>query len=219
MRDGGASIALVYCWFACIDGADNVLSIKRSNSEGYILDTLLRRNVIGNGSSPLFRRAAFDSVGGFSDDLSHAEDLAIYLATAERYEIGLVPQILVGYRLSNDSLSANGADIYHYTYKVMTAYVLRYPAMAKAISLHLRGVLMWQIVMALRRRRPHAALRLLGQDYGLIGTIVTLYIPELLAALWHGTVRENWIAAVGKSRRRAFHAFAEAQAASSPGTR
>jgi glycosyltransferase involved in cell wall biosynthesis len=219
MRDGGPSVALVYCWFARIDEADNVLSISRSASEGNILATLLRRNVIGNGSSPLFRKAAFDSIGGFSDQLTVAEDLAIYLAMAERYEIGVVPHILVGYRLSDRSLSANGADVYSCTSQVMKTYSARYPSMVDAIRLHLRGVLMWQIVTALRRHRLRTALRLFREDYGLLGTVFTVYIPELIADMRRGSVKDSWTGSFRFRGRRAFNTFAEANIASSPDAR
>jgi glycosyltransferase involved in cell wall biosynthesis len=227
MQLGGTSLALVYCWFARIDGADKVLSINRSGSEGHILTTLLRRNVIGNGSSPLFRRTAFESIGGFTGRLSHAEDLAIYLATAERYEIGVVPQILVGYRVSKDSLSSSGIDVYLQTSKVMKHYALRYPGMATAITLHLRGVLMWQIVMSLRHFRFGAALRLLRCDYGLIGTVVGVYVPELMLNLWRGTIKDTWLGVLTPARHRSFgalteapaHHFANPRAAPSPDTR
>ncbi len=211
MREGGEAMAMVYCWFARIDADDNVLAVNRSGVEGDIFATLLRRNVIGNGSSALFRKAAFDALGGFAAHLTHAEDLAIHLAAAERYRIGVVPQILVGYRMSARSLSSHEKAVYVCTSAVMAPYSSRYPRMRTTIVLHLRGVLMWQIIMAVRRLRIRTAIWLTRQDCRVVWTIARVYIPELLADIWRGRVKDSWTGLFRRGACRPFAALATLQ--------
>jgi hypothetical protein len=204
MQAAGPRTALVYCWFARIDARDNVLAVNRSGGEGDLLATLLRRNVIGNGSSPLFRKSAFDAVGGFSARFSPAEDLAIYLATAELYDIGVVNEVLVGYRVTANSLSADGMAVYAATAQLIQTYAPRYPDLRRQMTLHLRGVMMWQIAAALQRREMMTAVRLLRRNPGTIASVVTLYLPQLAVGLWRGTIKDSWM---GMLRRRGCQTF------------
>jgi glycosyltransferase involved in cell wall biosynthesis len=210
MQAGGARTALVYCWFARIDASDHVLAVNRSRGEGDLLATLLRRNVIGNGSSPLFRKTAFDAVGGFSARFSPAEDLAIYLATAELYDIGVVNEVLVGYRVTANSLSSDGMAVYAATALLIQAYAPRYPKFRHLMTLHLRGVMMWQIAAALQRREIITAVKLLRHDPGTITSIVTLYLPQLVIGLWRGTLKDSWLSMLRRRRRETFTALLDA---------
>jgi hypothetical protein len=208
MRAGGENTALVYCWFARIDAGDHVLTVNRSGGEGDLLATLLRRNVIGNGSSPLFRKTAFDAVGGFSPRFSPAEDLAIYLATAELYDIGVVHEVLVGYRVSDNSLSSDGMAVYAATALLVQEYAPRYPKFRHLMILHLRGVMMWQITMALQRGEIATAVRLLRRDPGTLVSIFALYLPQLAMGLWRGTIKDSWMGIIKRRGRQTFSALA-----------
>jgi hypothetical protein len=87
-------------------------------------------NFIGNASSPLIKHACLEEIGGYDPSLlargaQGCEDLALYLAVAERWEFDLVPEYLLGYRTGVGRMSGNHA------------------AMARS----------WEIVMADARRR------------------------------------------------------------------
>lgn len=56
---------------------------------------LLIRNAIGSPSRVMVTADAFESVGGFDEELRHQEDWDFYLRVARDYEIGCVPSPLV----------------------------------------------------------------------------------------------------------------------------
>ncbi len=70
------------------------------------LGDLLKRNVIGNGSTPIVRRAAFEQAGGFDESLASCEDIEMWVRIAHRAggRFCLVPEALTGYRVRETSL-------------------------------------------------------------------------------------------------------------------
>ncbi|HEX6163426.1 MAG TPA: glycosyltransferase [Vicinamibacterales bacterium] len=76
--------------------------------EGDIFAEVLAGNVITT-SSVLIRRAAFEALGGFSDDpaLPPAEDWDLWIRVAERYPLRVCREPLVKYRLHPSSASHN----------------------------------------------------------------------------------------------------------------
>lgn len=70
------------------------------------LRDLLTRNVIGNGSTPVVRRTAFERAGLFDEALASCEDIELWVRIA-RFAGGtfrLVPEPLTGYRVRETSL-------------------------------------------------------------------------------------------------------------------
>lgn len=136
MQAGGDQMGLVYSWFAVIDHAGRILSQTNSASdEGDVLRRMCMGNLVGNGSSPLMRRVAIESAGGYDPGLraQHAqgcEDLKLYFAIAERYRFGLVREHLTGYRWSPANMSADGSQMLRSYDLVMNANALRYPQYA-----------------------------------------------------------------------------------------
>ena len=107
LREGGPAAGLAYCWFAHIDEDSRVFSLKnRPMAEGHVLQAMCKQNFVGNGSSMLLRRSAFDAAGWFDPSLrareaQGCEDLLMCLRVAERFEFRVVPQHLVGYRITD----------------------------------------------------------------------------------------------------------------------
>ncbi|MBZ8182200.1 glycosyltransferase [Oscillatoria salina] len=100
--------AVAYSWTNWIDESSQFLRRGSYLSfNGYVYPQLLQINFLENGSNPLIRREALETVGGFEPSLTPAEDLDLYLRLAARYSFVAVqsPQIL--YRVSSDSMSAN----------------------------------------------------------------------------------------------------------------
>jgi len=104
-----STVGLVYCYSATIDENDDVIFPRRvyPTSSGHVYAQLIMANVVGNASTPLIRRSVLSEAGGYDSFLDGCEDLDLYLAVAERYEFGIVPEFLVGYRRSRDSISMN----------------------------------------------------------------------------------------------------------------
>ena len=115
LRKAGARTGVAYCWSVTIDEMDSTTADKMGEQvrlEGDVLPAMLERNFLGNASTPLIRHACLDLVGGYDPSLylqgtQGAEDWKLYLALAEVCDFALVPRCLVGYRKSQNSMSAN----------------------------------------------------------------------------------------------------------------
>ena len=103
----------VYCWFRDIDEAGRVWRDGPPLSvEGRALQRLAYANFVGNGSAPLFSREALLAVGGYDERLRRlgaegCEDLLLQLRLARLHPVAVVPEYLVGYRLTSGSMSSD----------------------------------------------------------------------------------------------------------------
>ncbi len=112
MRRGGPSIGYVYTGFNQVDMDDCV--IRSAAFEGCSGQVFLRSifvNFVGNGSSLLIRREALEQIGGYSSELHRcglqgAEDWLLQILIARRWEVGVVPARLVGYRQTPGAMSS-----------------------------------------------------------------------------------------------------------------
>lgn len=109
-----SSAGMCYCWSAIIDEDDRVLNTRsRPVHQGSIYETLaLSGNFIGNGSSALVTRAAFEAIGGYSERLFKAgaqgcEDYNFHLDMARKFPVACVPAIHIGYRETPDNMSSD----------------------------------------------------------------------------------------------------------------
>ena len=172
-------LGFVYCGFARITLTDKILSVHERFDEGDIFAKMLRRNLVGNGSSAMFSRTVFEKLGGFNHRYAPAEDLAICLAAAAYYRVGVIPDPLVGYRIWNGSLSSNGMRVYQATKLLIVDFSTANPTLAEAGKLHIRGVLAWQIIRSLQMGKWRLALQLAREDYSLVAGILNTLLPRL----------------------------------------
>jgi hypothetical protein len=142
----------------------------------------------------------------FSRGFCPSKDLAIYLAAAERYEIGVVHEALVGYRMSRNSMSPEGIAVCTAASRIIQTYAPRYPGFRGIMTLHLRDVIMWHVATAVRRGRLIAATRLLT-DFAIFGTIFTSFLSELLLGLRHSKIKDSWITLLSRGRGEEFDAM------------
>lgn len=101
---------VVYCYYANVDEDDRIILPRRiyHAPTGRVYPHLTIGNIVGNASAPLIRRSALANSGGYDESFRDGcEDLDLYLMLAERSEYALVPEFLVGYRRSSDSMSMN----------------------------------------------------------------------------------------------------------------
>lgn len=73
--------------------------------EGNVYANLLSRNFLHNGSNPLVRRHAIESVGDFDPICIPCEDWDFYLRLAAKWNFALVPKMQIIYRQSPNSAS------------------------------------------------------------------------------------------------------------------
>jgi glycosyltransferase involved in cell wall biosynthesis len=168
LRQGGPGVGLAYCWYASIDQHDRVVSFgPQPLVEGNAMKSLCAANWIGNGSSLLLRRTAFDKAGGYDPTLrargaQGAEDLLMCLRVAEHAGFAVVPRYLVGYRATPGNMSSDSLQMFRSTELVLEEYRRKYPEHADDIALHLRASRHWFAYRAAAMRRRHDARILLA---------------------------------------------------------
>lgn len=107
------------------------------------VEDLVRRNHVGNGSTPIIRRDAFQRAGLFNESLRSlhsAEDYEMWvrLLHASECRARLIPEALTGYRIRSSSLSMD-FDRFHEAGRqavgLMEGYIPDLPEAAKARGL------------------------------------------------------------------------------------
>ncbi|MBV8683735.1 MAG: glycosyltransferase, partial [Caulobacteraceae bacterium] len=110
---GGERMGLAYAWCASLDARSRVIRWGATPPyQGQVLSHICRGNFIGNGSSPLIRKRAILECGGYDAtlrdrDAQGCEDLLLYFHIAERYDFGLTPEYLIGYRQLPETMSGD----------------------------------------------------------------------------------------------------------------
>ena len=118
MERGGDRMGLVYAWWVSINAEGKPLwAAAPWQVEGDVFEALVSLNFIGNASVPLFRRACLEEAGGYDPayrdrEAQGCEDWSLNLRIAERYDVGLVPDYLVGYRTSPGCMSLDVGAMY-----------------------------------------------------------------------------------------------------------
>lgn len=162
LQEGGSSAGLAYCWFAEIDEDGRIFSLKQPDADGRVLQRMCRNNFVGNGSSMLVRRSAFERAGQFDPSLrarnaQGCEDLLMCLRIAENYEFRVVPQYLVGYRRTIGNMSSDVMQMFRSYQLVLAEFHERYPQFGSDLNAHLLDTINALAVRALLQGRPSAA--------------------------------------------------------------
>lgn len=143
MQQGGPRIGLVYSWSIDIDeGGCPLGTVHAARVTGEVFTTLLIHNFIANASCTLLRRACLEKVGLYDPSYKDrqaqgCEDWDLYLRIAECYQFQVVPELLVGYRKLNDSMSSNAvvmARSLSLIWDVTEKKYPRVPAIIKCLS-------------------------------------------------------------------------------------
>jgi glycosyltransferase involved in cell wall biosynthesis len=108
-----AKVGLVYSWSVYINEAGTLTSgFCACNITGNVYTTLVWQNFIDNASATMIRRSVLEKVGLYDEKLRQqkaqgCEDWDLYLRIAEFYDFGVVPEFLVGYRKTPNTMSKN----------------------------------------------------------------------------------------------------------------
>lgn len=170
MLAGGDPVGLIYTWAALIDADDRIYSLEhRPQAEGRVFRDLCRANIVGNGSSALIRREAFERIGGYDASLrargaQGCEDLMIYLRIAELYEFRVVRRHLTGYRVTQGNMSSNALRMLASCEMTLATFSGRYPQYADEFRAHRRDMVYWLLVRALTTGPVSNAAVLLARD-------------------------------------------------------
>jgi len=160
---------LVYSWFCRING-DGVIRLHddRGRAEGWVLDSLCRRNLVGTGSGAMILRAALDAIGGYDPGLrsqgaERSEDYDIYLRSAEHYPYALVPEFLTGHRELGGNMSSDVDRMIRSRSLCTAAIAARHPELESALREGRTRFLRFMIARAGRQGRMVTAARLFAQ--------------------------------------------------------
>lgn len=116
---------LVYGWTDFVDEQLKPLHPDdRQTVEGWVLGELLRKNFICCGSNTLMRRSAIAAVGAFDEQLGAAEDWELHARLAAHSEFAAVPEVVVLYRESPQSLSSR-FDVMERNYRTASRKIFR----------------------------------------------------------------------------------------------
>ena len=112
LRAAGPQTGYAYTWFRRIDADGRILHGTGHRIEGAVFLRSILFNFVGNGSSLLIRRTAFDSVGGYDPGLRDAglqgcEDYLLQMLIARHWRVACVPEYLTGYRALEGAMSGD----------------------------------------------------------------------------------------------------------------
>ncbi|MGO4569782.1 glycosyltransferase family 2 protein [Rhizobium sp. 2YAF20] len=199
LQDGGSSAGLAYCWFAHIDEDGRVFSLhNQPDADGGVLQRMCRKNFVGNGSSMLVRRSAFEQAGQFDPSLrtrnaQGCEDLLMCLRIAERYEFRVVPQHLVGYRMTNTNMSSDVLQMLRSCEIVLAEFREKYPQFWGDLDAHLVDMIHWLAVRALVEGRFFAACDLLKKSFVLDPSTAISRLPDMVNVYCRARLIPRWI--------------------------
>lgn len=97
---------LAYSWTYNMSETGELLYPVEPSFSGRVYANLLLWNFLSNGSNPLIRKRAIDSIGKFCPELKSAEDWDYWLRLAVNWDFVLVPKHQVFYRRSASSMSS-----------------------------------------------------------------------------------------------------------------
>ena len=197
LREGGPSAGLAYCWFASIDAGSRVVSFgPQPLYEGCRLRELCHANWIGNGSSLLLRRSAFERAGGYDPSLRErgaegAEDLLIALRIAEQAEFRVVPRYFVGYRLTPASMSTEALQMFRSTALALDELLARHPGFATELDHHRSESRTWFAYRAGAGGRYGEALLLLREAFAAHPAGTARYLMQAAVTIAAGRIRRR----------------------------
>lgn len=139
MLQAEPSVGLVYAWSVDID-EEGLLTggYVTSTLEGEVYIALVYSNFVANASAPLIRRTCLDQVGYYNCQLKEhnaqgCEDTDIYLRIAEYYQFRVVPEFLIGYRRTINSMSCDYTSMARSQFLVLEDVQQRHPEIPSII--------------------------------------------------------------------------------------
>jgi glycosyltransferase involved in cell wall biosynthesis len=179
------AVGVIYSWAQNINDRDQAISgVHVATITGNVYGTLLCHNFLGNASATVIRRSCFDTVGGYDSGLRSAqaqgcEDWDLYLRLAEYYDYAVIPELLVGYRKLEGSMSGNSHTMAKSQGIMLDKVRSRHPEIPD-----------WYY--GLSRSSFYLYLALQGQQYGQ-GEAMLYWRQQAMRAHWWATVlRPSW---------------------------
>jgi hypothetical protein len=168
---------------------------------------MIRRNHVGNGSTPIVRRECFEIAGLFRPELRSCEDYEMWCRVLDLtpYRAQLLPKPLTYYRLRESSLSFNSAKFVEnadLAIACITSTMPNVPAhVIRAGHAEHYRIAAWKALSTGRRKDAFHLLRravalhpmLIVTDWRAVGTAVGILLPESA---------RTWLASRAKDMQR-----------------
>ncbi len=142
LEERGERAGMAYCWTRRVDAAGRELGRHQPfRIEGDALRALILKNFVGNASVPLFRREALDDVGLYltraeQGGVQGCEDWDLSIRVAARWEVAVVPEVLVDYRQVDHSMSSGAARMVASFHILMDRARARHPELPAGLFRH-----------------------------------------------------------------------------------
>jgi glycosyltransferase involved in cell wall biosynthesis len=154
----------VYTLYHFIDLDDRIVGNGGSRAiSGYIYARHLSFRFIGNGSTLLLRKQAFDRIGGYDSSYAAAgiggcEDLDYELKLFAGYKVGAIAERLVGYRVYSGNMSSDHTRMARAMTEVIERAIRRGPPLSDYAKASARAIAVsYSMVQMARSRRIGAA--------------------------------------------------------------
>ncbi len=108
-------VSFVSCWSQALGPEDEVLFETKRPADPRQATALLRSERQGPAAhgSVMFRRAAYERVGGYRSEFYYAQDSDLWLRLSEKGQIAYVPETLYAYRVSPTAISSSYRAVQH----------------------------------------------------------------------------------------------------------
>ena len=155
-------VTLVYTPHAVIDEKGQIVAYgHRPSTDVLDLRAMCRRNMVGNGSAAMMRKADVVALGGYDSSLrarraQGCEDYKLYLSLAAKGPIVAVPEFLTGYRYTSTNMSSDVLQMERSHDIVFDELLAKHPELAAEIRFGRRRSRRWLIGRAVRSLNWHA---------------------------------------------------------------
>lgn len=165
MESMGSRAGFAYCWVRTINERGRVTGVQpRCSATGHVYGALLVGNFLHNASVPLFRADALKAVGGYATredqgGVQGCEDWELCLRVADRYDVCVVPRVLVSYRIIQSGMSFNVRGMERsYLWLLDESRKLR-PGLAESVFQWSKGQFYLYLALKARQAGLHAETR------------------------------------------------------------
>jgi glycosyltransferase involved in cell wall biosynthesis len=108
MERGSPKLGVVSAAYLRVNAADGkIISLRVPSARGYAFNELSRANCLGPPSVVVIKRACFEQVGGFDENLRGFNDYDMWIRIARQFHVDCVEQPLVKYYVHRVRISTN----------------------------------------------------------------------------------------------------------------
>jgi glycosyltransferase involved in cell wall biosynthesis len=119
---------LAYSWVDYINSFEKITRPgSRINASGDVLEKLILRYFLDNGSNALIPRKILEKIGYFDESLTYGEDWELCLRIAKQYSFVCVPKVQILYRQVPGSSSSNTIKSSQEIFFVLDKFFLENP--------------------------------------------------------------------------------------------